>query len=1264
MALSPARKKIIIIAVILGILVLVGGITGVIILQNIAKPPSPDQKDTDDDDDDDDDDSSDQQKCPNNSYTYEDSNGNCIECPSNQYVGPNKTCVYCDSGYEYSRSEDSCMLCDPSKGQFYDEDSYSCGTYCETGVECNTGEVCRDGFEKVINNEYQIPMCCKEGETPLYNDEKKTYFCGTECQNAVSCSADGICVNDDHTNTQITSLDSVTNYACCPNKDSDGNSITPAWTGTECCKKEETPLYYDEDEKTFKCCSQADGIVFNNKDFTDADGNTVNYPTTCCSIDNAEYVYDKNTGTTTYTGNCCSFGTASLDETEKKTFLDDFLGKTDYVLNNYDVQQCVQTTNCNTDLGINSENAAWNEQGAACTTVCGYENEDATVKNYCCDADANSCGDYCSFDDTDYSCVNSDDSGKTLCPKGNVYVKAVTIDEGNSFTSQGEYCCDTDNNTLTDYMTVDGKPQWTKCCSSDKVLDEGEYSKTCCQDNQYVLPDQNSPSTDVCCAKSNVIWKEYNNGSPSEKAENAKFCCVDNEIGISTDGDGNQQQECCSGGWLLLPDDSSTKTCANTNPTEVNGIKMACPSGHTTYINASSDELDSNAIGEIWEKIEDLYDGKKIYGPNSTDSSWNSNTTYGTIKDDGTSGLIEITGENKDFETYCVKNISDKQAIVMCLPENLSTCDSTGSAKIFPSVISNNGTPIYPYSKVIYQDSEEMLETDYIHQDTDSKSATIDGSMYWNGTDVARIEQTELPGCDNSVSGLISCLRKMSTTIDSQTNLKYTQMKDSDDNPYGLCTKISIPGATKSGEELPDNVQNLLNASTASDTDSLVYTYTAWDNNRFTINPCEDKNACIGDDGSWALTGPGSGMCIPHLDDDYNIGYYEEGTPMSSPDDGILLNINVLLVEDNKTTGPCPQTDLNSGRVDGAGILGEDAITYMSWNGPQVTSLGSDSMQVVIVENRTKYYLKYSYLKAEDSQKGGTSSDHVYITDGIAYRDDDIEKVEYGDTKTAKDSNGTLEWKELAVAKPWNIGSKGSPTNDSDYFVQGKYYEEVGGEKETKAKRWGDIKIYLRDSDDSDTPIYFNSLIVSDKTTKNLEAHGKTHYRISFRASGKSLSSLKPVEGWENSDSIVVYDKDKDDKVNNQDVGGLNKRFALFTLEEDDEDVTILDGGDHYYTAVVNGHIVIGKVIQLTLDQFKSYGVARSYWRLASIEANDGAGDDFPSDTNIKDTLRKYFPGTDVEAELYTSDETTGTSIFSAVQAAGEEDDSWAASAW
>jgi len=173
MALSPQRKKIIIIiAVILGILVLAGGISGIIILARTKDPPSPPPptpqptpQPTPD-----------EETCPNNSYTYEDSNGNCIECPSNQYVGPNKTCVYCDSGYEYSRSEDSCMLCDPSKGQFYDEDSYSCGTYCETGVECNTGEVCRDGFEKVINNEYQIPMCCKKEETPLYNDEKKLIF--------------------------------------------------------------------------------------------------------------------------------------------------------------------------------------------------------------------------------------------------------------------------------------------------------------------------------------------------------------------------------------------------------------------------------------------------------------------------------------------------------------------------------------------------------------------------------------------------------------------------------------------------------------------------------------------------------------------------------------------------------------------------------------------------------------------------------------------------------------------------------------------------------------------------------------------------------------------------------------------------------------------------------------------------------------------------------------------------------------------------------
>ena len=1245
MALSPERKKtIIIIAVFLGILLLAGGITGVIILATTEKPPSPDQKDTDDDDDDHIAPSPEQQKCPENAYTYEDSDGNCIECPSNQYVGPNKTCVYCDSGYEYSRSEDGCIPCNPSKGQFYDEDTHSCGTYCETGVECNINEVCRDGYEKVINNEYQITMCCKEGETIFYKDGE--YTCGNWCESEESCSADGICVNDDHTNTQITSLDSVTNYACCPNTDSDGNSITPAWTGTECCTDDK--LYYDKDTETFKCCSQDGGVVFNNEDFTDADGNTVNYSTTCCSIDNAEYVYDKNTGTTTYTGNCCSFGTVSLDETEKKTFLDEFLEETDYVLNNYDVQQCVQTENCNTKVGINSDNEAWNEQGAACTTVCGYENENATVKNYCCDADDNSCGDYCSFDEETYKCVNADDGGKTLCLKDNVYVKAITND--GSSTSQGEYCCDTDNNTLTEYKTVDGKAQWTKCCSSDKVLDEGDFSKTCCQDNQYVLPNENSPSTDVCCAKSNVIWYNYNNGSPEETKGNARFCCDEHEMGISTDKDGNLQQECCMGGWLLLPN-NSTKVCAN-KTAEIDDITMVCPSSHTTYVDSSSDELDDDSIKKIWEELEVLYGGKKIYGPNSGDEDWDSNTTYGANISNDESGLIEITGAT-DFKTYCVRNIGDKQAIVMCLPEELTACDTGNVTKTFPSIIpGDDGTLIYPYSDLIYnQNYDTILETDYINQNTTSDTATYDDSMYWNGTEVARIEQTELPGCNNPVSGLISCLRKMSTTIDSQTNIKYTQVED-DDNPYGLCTKISVPGSMESGA-WPDNVQNLLNVSTASDTDKTT-SYTAWDNYQLTTNTCEDINECKGN-GSWALTGPGTGVCIPHLTDedgenDYSQGYYEKGESQDSPYSGILSNINVLLVENNSTTGPCPQSDLNSGRIWGnTKATSQAAIEYMNASGTvKITDTDTTTDdEVVIVENRTPYYVKYSYLKAKDSQKGGTSSDHVgTASDGTVYRDRYIENVEYGDSKTADESNGTLDWAELANAKPWNIGTKGTPSDDQyNSFVQGKYYD-----KDTN-NRWGDIKIYLRKNDDSTTPIYLKSLIVSSKTTSRYAVHGERNYRVSFRATGTEINDCKPVKQRENDDKIIIYDKEADnnDNIDTSTIDGLNNRFALFTLE--DEEGNPLDGGNHYYTAVVNDHIVIGRVIQLTLDQFNSYGVARSYWRLASIRYEKKS--DELTYEHIKETLTYYFPALDTD-----DNETLADAVILAA------DDSWAFDAW
>ncbi len=204
-------------------------------------------------------------------------------------------------------------------------------------------------------------------------------------------------------------------------------------------------------------------------------------------------------------------------------------------------------------------------------------------------------------------------------------------------------------------------------------------------------------------------------------------------------------------------------------------------------------------------------------------------------------------------------------------------------------------------------------------------------------------------------------------------------------------------------------------------------------------------------------------------------------------------------------------------------------------------------------------------------------------------------KVEYLRHDSAGNSNNTSSLSnyrdESSWSSAWSFISIGGQDNN-DYWMQAK---------DNSGNRTGDSRLYIRKTDE--TTLYFTSI----------SNPGERSTKVNFRQTDEKVKTGDVIKQFENTD-----------------VSQPGNRFALCTLE--DEDGNQVDNYD-YYVAIINEHIVIGRVSQLTLDEFQDFGVASLYRELYTT-----AGTWTGNGTNqTANEIKNRFPGLtyDQQEELF-----------------------------
>ena len=812
-------------------------------------------------------------------------------------------------------------------------------------------------------------------------------------------------------------------------------------------------------------------------------------------------------------------------------------------------------------------------------------------------------------DDGNAKCCDFDlDSG--VCPS------MTTCDDGES-------CFSTpldSNSCVSSYYNkgYDDHNEETTCCSADDIITLSDGSKFCDYNSQnYTLINGDF------CIKDNVVYDSDHvatsccNEDGYEVSNSNTKCC---ETSLVVDG------ECCDGeGYAVIEEDDDKICCAKPNKINVDPDATpdecciegpdddgyCCPTTGEDYtlqyitdVNGDSKNTCTFACGPNSRCPEDFYCLEKTFTSDlsETDKIKIQETLCPSDNSCICQGEYIKTG---DIDNFIDKCFPEEGSLEVCVDSDYGTCTNNTSYSYVPSRISDYMT----YTDKIYQNNDgnfvcttdEDGNTVNIFDNSISNNCrdVADDNMYWNSG--YRAMQVELSNCDNDVQGLFTCFDRLSNNSDTgaiinydyDTNLctkivsatgdgdgdnvfpysSYVKWNDGtitsvDCNSSPTCSNTVGTGAnwchtgvdagrciesknftTKyyyddgNGEVLKDIDQcsdgvKLDNSNYCDSTN-----YTVWSNETVTANTCSSTDSC--DDtplGQSCQVGPGIGYCLESSEIAGNIIYNSGNDPNQ------CNGINEILIENTDDSGPCPNSNIG---IDYSETGGQDySNNYLNNTG--IADKPSESC--VFLENRTWFGVDMKWRKyAEDNKGGGYDAD-----------------------------NETTAWNAIYL---------------KDYSDGEEDRNGVYNKKESSGDKVSDIKVYLYSEkpSKSTSELYTLESIIDFDTTDVVEFDANAEYDTGI----KCLGTRKNFVGrfWDDHKKFRLF-RLKDSSGNY--VDNYHYYMVVHSGSDVNDSETVWAEGDGS-TEGGPGHIIIGRVSQLTISQFINYGLRDLYKENYSI---------------------------------------------------------------
>ena len=272
---------------------------------------------------------------------------------------------------------------------------------------------------------------------------------------------------------------------------------------------------------------------------------------------------------------------------------------------------------------------------------------------------------------------------------------------------------------------------------------------------------------------------------------------------------------------------------------------------------------------------------------------------------------------------------------------------------------------------------------------------------------------------------------------------------------------------------------------------------------------------------------------------------------------------NEILIQDSFPNGPCPNSDVGINNDNG----------YLS-----LTGLAESNKGCLFLENRTSMRIQVEWRISSNTK---------------------LDTIVHGWDSDPDDATSNTDGSDDSPIKyPGALYLPESDKGDND--DAGNVYNQYDNQSDDP-----DVKVWFWDGTGSNQYTIKSVLLNDDDATRT---------RFDFQANDDGSNNKVTCDGNQSVSFIDEFDS------------GLN--FRLFTLDGSSDT-------DHYYIVVHtgssattsgdgsdgNGHIIIGKVSQLTKEQFINYGLRDLY--------KDGRSDDDDINGFTISEMISFFPGTD-----------------------------------
>ena len=1119
--------------------------------------------------------------CEVNNYRYlvEGDGGytdaNCVTCGTTEYALDNE-CISCGEEQVYDRDytgDDPSLGCKECGLDEYYENGY-CKTYCISGEVCYTSNNCEDGSTSITGE--GVNMCCPYETDRVVKttvDGEDVYSCVRQlCPSDVDCSI----TNDDGERIYSTDCEddtavysSETGY-CCPSGE--------YWTGSGCC-----PV--GEETTQGGCCESV-------QVYTNTDGNKA-----CCDSE-------------VINGECCPSG----------RIYEDADGNNACCTFDLEDGECPEEVAC----GSTSSCLTTEDEPRSCgKTYYDFGNAEHDESDECC-ATAQLTAGYCDYNDFNYTLVNNEfcSRSQVVYDSENV-VESCCNQDGYEVSNSNTKCCETslvvdgdccDANGYTVVIEEDGN---RICCANpnsslDKCCDVGpdDDGKCCPTTGDYKLQsitDVNGNSKNTCtltCGENSRCPEDFyclEKTFTSDLSETDKIkiqetlCPSDNSCicqgeYIKTGDNDNFIDKCFpEGGSLEVCVDSDYGTCTNTTPYSYVPSRI---SDYMTYTDKIYQNNDGNFVCTTDE------DGNTV---NIFDNSISNNCR--DVADDNmywNSGYRAMQVELSTCD-------NDVQGLFTCF-DRLSNNSDTGAiinydydtnlcTKIVSATGDGDGDNVFPYSSYVKWNDGTITSVDCNSSPTCSNTVGTGANWCHTGVDDGRcIESKNFTTKYYDDDGNGEVLKDIDTCSDGVilentdycNSTNYTVWSDGvsvTENTCGsTCTNTPAGQWCFTGYDDDDNVEGRcieeneldygltpFNSGETADrcSDGVILentdycnstNYTVWSDKAVTANTCSSSTDSCDDTtlGQWCQVGPGIGYCLESSEIAGNVIYNSDNDVPNQ-----CNGINEILIENTDDSGPCPNSDINSGDYPnyyltrtGLYDLDDEGFKDKLENGCK------------LLENRTPFAIYARWRKKSDKSLGADAA-----------------------------HQSTSAWNAILLS---DYDNSDNPSNYDTIYNQDGDADIVVEIFDTKANAV-EAEAAGEDGDEHETGLYrMRSLLWTE------EGDNDTRTNIRFIAnasSGNSITCGGP-------DTLLVkkfYNSDK------------NEYYRLFTLEDK---LTSISDGYHYYAVVYDsvnnptesdgngtdengtpsgGNIIIGRVSQLTEDQFIHYGLRDLYKENYSI---------------------------------------------------------------